>query len=221
METNLAIIVKIVAAIYIIKNVWIFFITQKGGGIWDKVFPMKKKAKPKVRVSAPTTPKKDEYSVVGKSQTVYLKKPVEEEKPAETKNQESSDFIGEEPDIDSEDVEYNVKNEEEPEDLFTPFEESGIPNEFSTGKTFDELFHAVAVIKNPDTDNDDQRAIAAKTLYEVRGTDMYDFITTQISNTAAVEKLLEECLDSDGMPLEKPRRRAMSVEEFEMSDFVD
>jgi hypothetical protein len=209
------VIVKAVAAVYILYKLWMLLIVRKANGFWSFVTP--KAVKRSVReVSVEKEATQASCSVIGKSHTVAVT------------GQAAQDFIGEEPDIDPEEVacELNPRAALEEEDLFIPAESSpGASGDFSTGVTFGELSEAAEVVRAvcPEDLPQDKRVAAAHTLYEVRQTDMYAFFATQLSNTAAVERLMKECLDGDGMPRENPRpgsRRNSFPGDFNIDSFV-
>jgi hypothetical protein len=193
-----------------------FLVVHKANGFWNLVIPKGEKHNVREK-DAGKEATEAACSVIGKSRTV----PVTE--------QSAPDFIGEEPDIDSDEVdcELNPRTELGAEDLFIPAPESSPEafDDYSTGKTFAELSEAAEVIRaaNPADVPREKRVSAARTLYEVRQTDMYAFFSTQLSNAAAIERLINECLDDDGMPLEKPRsgsRREPFPGDFDIDSFV-
>ena len=55
----------------------------------------------------------------------------------------------------------------------------------------------------------DKRSSAARTLFAIRNTSLFDLFISQVGNEEAVNKLLEENLDEDGnpRPLKKEGKR--------------
>lgn len=125
-----------------------------------------------------------------------------------------------EPDITEDDVEIVRTSPLEDEDIFIPFEDNqdGPDDDFSTGMSYDQLAGAVNVLANISTADEDQQEEAAKVLYEVKNTDMFDFIASQVSNVATIDKLFADFFDGNGLP--KPKKDKFSVEGFDISVFV-
>lgn len=130
--------------------------------------------------------------------------------PVRSEPLEKSDFIGEEEEISSDDVEAHLLPPEEraltEEECFEPLPgvDPAPDPEFSSGLTFEQMSNAVGVIT--EAVDDEQKVIeAAKTIYNIRHTDLFQFFTTEAGSAAMVEQLFAECLDSEGQPL--PYRR--------------
>jgi hypothetical protein len=211
--------IKVMATVYILYKLWMLLVVHKANGFWNFVTPKaQKRSVREVSVEKEATEVADATcSVIGKSRTL----PVTE--------QAVPDFIGEEADIDPEEVDCELSPRAglEGEDLFIPAAESSpdASGDYSTGKTFGELSEVAEVVRaaHPEDVPQEKRVAAARTLWEVRQTDMYAFFATQLSNTAAVERLMKECLDGDGMPREKPRpdsRRKPFPGDFDIDSFV-
>jgi hypothetical protein len=208
--------VKTVAAVYILYKLWMFLVVRKANGFWDLLIPQaQKRSVREVNVEKEVT--QAAFSVIGKS------------RPQPVAEKAAPDFTGEEPDIDPDEVDYELDplSGLEGEDLFIPAAESSpdASSDYSTGKTFGELSEVAEVVcaAHPEDVPQEKRVAAARTLYELRPTGMYDFFATQLSNAAVVERLMKEYLDGDGMPLEKPRhgsRRKPFPGDFDIGDFV-
>lgn len=220
----ISVIVKALAAMYIMYRLWYFLYNEKSNIIWRFFTPKKVAEKPKAELK-PLPVKKNDESVVGKTHTVYLQEPVKEKdtEPEPTISIKlETDEIAIEKDINEEDFEYNLN---EPvlreEDLSMPFEDDLEYNnsEFSTGMTFAEISKAVEAVQNIETGDDNTKSETARILYEVRNTDMFTFFTSQIANTETVENLFSQYLDGDGM-LKPQKTNSFSTEGFNMEEFV-
>ena len=217
MEKYISIIVRVLSAIYILYRTWNFLF--KNNLLWKVFTPKKDKKENKVTDSGSII--NDE--IVGKTNTVYLKE-IEIKKTLEPEPTMSIPLEAVE-DITADDMDYNLDNDFIPdEDIYTQTEDNTDLdydiNQFSTGLTFAEISQAVDVIKNLDTVNNDSKNDAAKVLFEVKNTDMFDFFTTQISNTETIERLFRECLDNNGNPLNKIKKNLNEVEKFNIDKYI-
>lgn len=225
-ETYIHFTVKLLVCGYILYRVWNIIFKGQLFGLWDKIPVRRPKAAPEPVISVVT--EKDLSDVVGKTTIVYLEDPELATKvPAHSEKLEPSDYMGEEPDISDDEVESELSapavTPEELQDEQERFEMAddlapGLDSDFSTGLTYEEMANAVGVLTDATTD--EQKIInAAKTIHNIKDTDLYEFITHQVSNQDNVDSLLRDCLDEVGNPL--PRRRSKrSVEEFDMNRFV-
>lgn len=132
--------------------------------------------------------------------------------PVRSEPLERSDFIGEEEEISSDDVEAHLLPPQEQalteEERFEslPGVDPAPDPEFSSGLTFEQMSNAVGVITA--AVDDEQKVIeAAKTIYNIRHTDLFQFFTTEAGSAAMIEQLFAECLDSEGQPLPYRRRK--------------
>ena len=75
--------------------------------------------------------------------------------------------------------------------------------------TLDELSLVGDVLMKVDgADKDEGKAsTAARTLFAIRNTDLFELFVAQVGNEEAVNGLLEKYLDGDGRPLNKERNR--------------
>jgi len=223
-ETYIHFIVKLLVCGYVLYKVWKIVFNQQLFGIWNRIPVRPPKNAPEPILTVVT--EKDLPDVVGKTTIVYLEDPELAAKvPTYTEKLEPSDYIGEESDISDDDVESgltapSVTREEAEQERFEMADDlaPGLDPDFSTGLTFEEMANAVGVLTDATTD---ERKIieAAKTIHNIKDTDLYEFITHQVSNQDNVESLLRDCLDDVGNPLPK-RRSKKSLEGFDMSRFV-
>jgi hypothetical protein len=69
--------------------------------------------------------------------------------------------------------------------------------------------------------DDAGRQAAAHILYEVEGSDLFNFLTAQAENEALVKKLIRENIDNNGVPLsESTRKQRRDRKEFDMDKYV-
>jgi hypothetical protein len=160
---------------------------------------------------------------VGKSQTVYLEKPSEEKpiEPFRSEDLPKTPAYEEEPEISSEDVENNLgESELTDEDRFTPFNVEPDSEFSSTGMTFEQIARALEVVQGKNADDKDQSAVA-RSLYEIEGSQLFDFLAMQAENEATIERLLKENLDDAGEILPKiERKKRREIAEFDMEKYV-
>ena len=171
---------------------------------------------------------KENPDVVGKTTIVYLEDPELAAKvPAHSEKLEPTDFIGEEPDISSDDVESDLSSEaKKPEEILEEKERfeimddlaPGLDPDFSTGLTYEEMANAIGVL-TVSTDNEKQIIEAAKTIHSIKDTDLFEFFTNQVSNLDNVEKLMSDCLDDNGKPL-PIRKSKLELDIFDINKFV-
>ena len=147
----------------------------------------------------------DEKEVMGKTRFVYL-----DENAGKTAApymsqplEQGTDYIGEDEEIREEDVECLLPLEEmellrkEQEELDGALPETEV------------ITQAVTLEVNGADQDADKRSSAARTLFAIRNTSLFDLFISQVGNEEAVNKLLEENLDEDGnpRPLKKEGKR--------------
>jgi hypothetical protein len=90
----------------------------------------------------------------------------------------------------------------------------------SSGMTYDEISSALDVVQGKRTD-EAAKSVAARILYEVQGSDLFNFLSAQAENEALVEKLIKENIDGAGLPPQENRRkRKPATEYFDMDRYV-
>ncbi len=221
--------VKLLVCGYVLYKVWKIVFNQQLFGIWGRIPVRLPKEIPESVITV--VKEKDLLDVVGKTTIVYLEDPELAAKvPAHTEKLEPSDYIGEEPDISADEVDSELSappvTREEIQEEQERFEMAddlapGLDPDFSTGLTYEEMANAVGVLTDATTD--EQKIInAAKTIHNIKDTDLYEFITHQVSNQDNVESLLRDCLDDVGNPL--PRRKSKNQTEnlklFDLEKYV-
>ncbi len=243
MESNIeawcAIMVKVIISVYIFRKLW-HYITNKDLIIWKLLTPKKKSDKKPQKVVATTGENiTSDSEVIGNTQKVFIERiPKTLASPAvnESQNEETEaelepeitgivplEYPTPEPEIDitEDDVEVVIvtSSSDKEEFIISEHEQATEDDDFSTGMTFDQLKGAVDVLANLETANVEEQEEAAKVLYEVKNTDMFEFIASQVSNVATIDKLFSDFFDGNGLP-KKNRSDKFSIEGFDISEFI-
>lgn len=192
--------IKICCIAYLLYRLWVVLFRYRLFGFWDTVLPQKTLPKQKEKVSSISS----DEDFIGRTTVVYLDDPdLASTVPEHSEELPPSDFIGEEKDITPEEVEDTLSTEQpyvpSEEELYDDEERQPLDTEFSRGLTFEEITNVVNVLSTT-TGNDEQMIEAARTIFDVQHTDLFQFFTTQVSNAGTVEKLLAYCFDKDGKP---------------------
>jgi|GEM_PF-6370107 len=214
-------IVKTLSAGYILYKIFRFLFGEKVKNRWRFLTP---KAQEKKEQEKPkSTPKQTTYSIVGKSHTVYLEEPPKEKplEPVFSEDLQQVSAYEEEADISSDDVENDltegILSEEE---RFTLLDIEPDSEAISTGMTYEQISQALEVIQGKNTGDSDKSAVA-RILYEVQGSELFDFLTAQAENEAIIERLLKENLDETGEILPKSRKKnGKEIEKFDLEKYV-
>jgi hypothetical protein len=226
METYLHFAVRLTVCGYVLYQVWGIVFNGRLFGLWDRI-----PVRPPQDAPEPVIPEKYLSDVVGKTTIVYLEDPeLAAKTPVRTEKLEPSDFMGEEPDIPDEEVESALSpRPETPEEIQATrerFEETddlapALDPDFSSGLTYEEMANVVGVLTVA-TDNEKQIIEAARTIHRLKDTDLFEFITREVSNLENVERLMNDCLDDDGTPLtvRKSKRKADRLSSFNLNKFI-
>ena len=226
MENYIYLFVRLVAAGYLIYKLWNLLFVENLYGIWDNI-PLRT-ARPKPKPQPVVAVQTATDGVVGKTNIVYLEDPaLATTIPTRSDKLEPGDYIGEEEDIADNEVEAELTPQEarkilSNDELYESQGANGEPDsDFSSALTFNQIGNVVNVLTQG-TDDNAKAMEAAQTIYQIRHTDMFLFLTTQISNSNMVEQLLSEWLDDSGRPLpeRKSRPKPPSVASFDMNKFV-
>lgn len=224
MENYIYLFVRLVAAGYLIYKLWNLLFVKNLYGIWDNIPLRTARPKPQPVVAVQTATD----GVLGKTHIVYLEDPeFAATVPTRSDKLEPGDYIGEEEDISDNEVEAELTPQEarkilSDDELHESQGANGGPDpDFSSALTFNQIGNVVNVLTQG-TDDDAKAMEAAQTIYQIRHTEMFLFLTSQISNTEMVDQLLSECLDGSGRPLpeRKYRPKPPSVASFDMNKFV-
>lgn len=229
MEERIYLTVKLIVSAYMIYKVWIILFRYKLFGLWKMIFFYPFKASPPIQDEPIMM---DEFpDVIGRTTSVYLEDPaLAATVPVRSEKLVPSGFIGEETDIQDEDVESSLSSEpmtiDELREELERFEVQddlapGLDPDFSSGITYEQMSNAVEVL-TVFTDNEPRIIEAAKTIHSIKDSDLFEFFTSQVSNLENVEKLLDDCLGDDGIPL--PVRRSKQNDNklngFNLADYV-
>ena len=200
--------VRLICIAYLLYKVWL----QKDRirKLCDLLYTPIKREEPEI-VSSTLT---DDTDVMGKTRFVYLDENAGKTiapymcQPLETGN----DYIGEEEEVPSEEVDCTLSMEEmvalreAQEELDESQPET---DAVSQAVTLDDLSLAGDVLMglNGADKDEGKKSSAARTLFAIRNTDLFDVFVSQVGNEAAVSKLLDEYLDEGGQPLSLKRER--------------
>ncbi|MEG1886375.1 MAG: DUF4122 family protein [Alistipes sp.] len=226
MENHIYLFVRLAAAGYLIYKLWNLLFVKNLYDAWDKIPQKVVRPKPKPQPVVAVQTATD--GVVGKTNIIYLEDPaLAVTTPTRSDKLEPSDYIGEEENIPDDEVEAELTPQQQREilsddELYELQGANGEPDpDFSSALTFNQIGNVVNVLTQG-TDDDAKAMEAAQTIYGIRHTEMFLFITNQISNTEMVEQLLSECLDDSGRPLPecKSRPKRPTVASFDMDRFV-
>jgi hypothetical protein len=225
MEHLIYLTVKGVATVYLLYKIYRFLLGEQAMKLWQSILPERKAMK--IPATPQTQPEPIAYSVVGKSQTVYLEEFSKEEakavEPAFSEDLLQVSTYEEEPDITNDDVANNLNEDRfSEEDRFLPLDADADDEDFpsSTGMTYQQISEALDMMQGKPTDKSGQQA-TARILHEIEGSDLFNFLTAQAENEAVVERLIRENIDSGNTPLSgNTKRQHRSKKEFDMDKYV-
>ena len=220
MESWIHLTVRGLVAVYLLCRSALFLLGKKRQNLWVFLTP---KTKKKTDVS-PATHETELYSIVGKSQTMYLKDIPQKKtimiEPAFSEDLQLTPAYEEEPDVMAADVEDSLNTEDLSEgDRFLPLETVDENGGVSTGMTFEQLSDTFDVVRGKQTGVAGLQA-AARILYEIRGSDLFDFLVAQAENEQVIEQMFKENLDVSGKPLPESGRKRRNMEAFDMDKYV-
>ena len=205
--------VRVGCTLYLLYRLWDALFRQRLFGIWDCLL----EAEPPATQTAEKTkdPELSDDDVLGKTHLVYLEDPEAAATiPMRSEDLPPSDFIGEEEDILTDAVEGILSDASlaappSDEELYEDAEPIPLDTEFSRGLTYDEISNAVGVLTTAAPDADKTFA-AAQTIFNLKNTDLFEFFTMQVSDTEAIDKLLEEHFDGNNHLQHKIRKTDIS-----------
>lgn len=211
--------VKAACFAYLAWCLWNALFHRQLFGIWARLFELQQRQNDRDSISSKET---SEVSVLGRTNFIYLEAPAQATVvPERSEELPRNDLTNEEPDVDANDVESSLAHDAEAmppseEELYDDEHETvPLDAEFSRGMTFNEIANAVEVLSTT-TEDRAKTLAAAQTIFNLKNTELFEFFTTQVSNTAAVDRLLAECLDNTGQPLSVLR----SVSDFQWERYV-
>lgn len=236
MEHTFYMIVRAVVAAYVLYRLYIVVYKKQLYGVWEYLpalreylLAMKKQKKSEKEKIESVDTVKPSSSVIGKTTVVYLEDPsITTVAPTLTVQLETTGYIGEEEDVSSDEVESELTPLAEKlldkDEHYERLDDNapGEDPELSTGLTYQQLSQAVDILSSPSLENKKEEEVmeVARTLYAIRGTDMFQFFASQVGNIAMVEQILEKCLDGDGQPLAKQKKRIFQNTTFDLNHFV-
>jgi hypothetical protein len=223
MENFVYLIIKGLSAAYLLHRVFRFLSGKQVREFWRFLTP----ETPVKEIASVPVPETVTYNMIGKSQTVYLEEPPKEKpkavEPAFSEDLQQAPSYEEEPDIAGNDVDDNLNKEGfTEEDRFLSLDTDADDGDFpsSTGMTYEQISQALDVMQGRQTDEAGRQA-AAHILYEVEGSDLFNFLTAQAENEALVEKLIKENIDNNNIPLtETTKKKRRDRKEFDMDKYV-
>lgn len=211
--------VKAACFAYLAWRLWNALFRRQLFGIWARLFELRKQQND---VDSVSSEEGSEATVLGRTNFVYLEAPAEEAVvPERSEELPRNDLLNEELDVNADDVESSLANDAvamppSEEELYDDEHETvPLDAEFSRGMTFNEIANAVEVLSTT-TEDRAKTLAAAQTIFNLKNTELFEFFTTQVSNTAAVDRLLAECLDNTGQPLSTLK----SVTDFQWERYI-
>ena len=222
MMNNIYMAVKIYATFHLLCELWIFLFHCKMYGVWDKLYRQARimrmcvRCWHKKRHDSRNRPKKEEMpdkisvtecDVIGRTRTVYINPPQKAgNEPMKSEPLPESDFIGEDNEISSDDVEDNLDTvsdmyDDELQELMEP-PLSEPDQDFSQSMTYEDIHNMAEVLSGRESD-ESKRVRAAETLNDIQDTDFFEFLVKEAASREKVDTLLREYFDDDGKPLKK------------------
>ena len=219
---------------YIMYKTFRFLFGTQGQILWHFLTPkVRNKKEPAVSQEKPQRKTEAEpYSIVGKSQTVYMEESPKAATPAEhvisvpvepafSEDLQQVAAYEEESDISAEEIEDNLDEERfTDEERFLSLDTPEDNGNVSTGLTYEQISRTIEVVQGKKM-NEADRLDAARTLFEVQGSDLYDLLLMQAENEAVIERLLKENLDNAGeIPAAISGKKRREIEDFDMDKYV-
>lgn len=223
MEHKFYMIVRAVVAAYVLYRLYIVVYKKQLYGVCECLPALREyllqremQKKSEKEKSESIVKAKSSPSVIGKTTVIYLDDPTTAMvAPAFTVQLETTGYIGEEEDVSPDEVESDLTPPVEKvlakDEYYERLDENepGEDAELSSGLTYQQLSQAVDVLSSPSLENKNDKEVieVTRTLYAIRGTDMFQFFASQVGNAVMIEQILEECLDGDGQPLPNGRKK--------------
>jgi hypothetical protein len=202
MEDLVYLIVKSLSVVYLLSKVYRFLSGKRIREFWHFLTP-----------ETPAKPETVSHSIVGKSQTVYL----EETQIKVPELLFSENLEKEEPQDEEDNLLEALLSEKE---CFIALDIEPDNEIVSTGMTYEQISQALDVVQGRQTDEAGRQA-AARILYEIEGSDLFNFLTAQAENEVLIEKLIKENIDNGGEAIfDNVRKKRRETEEFDMDKYV-
>lgn len=250
METKIYFTVKVLCAVFIFYQLWIFIFSRKMDGAWEKVYRMmrivriklwkyrkgyrRKKAekarkktrrKKKVPQENPETVGRlspvDDNDVIGKTKIVYLEDPEVARKTPTRSEPLVKEPIEEDEEINPDDVaQEDWGLTKEEMEALMAPADVEPDPEFSTAMTFEEMNNVAEVLAS-ETQDEQKKFRASMTIYhKLSGTEILNLLENEIGCQHKIGHLLNEYLDEAGKPLLRRRGTPKKKEVFDIGKFV-
>ena len=219
-------VVRIGCMLYVLYRLWMVLFRYGMFGIWGRLVNRADAAAWAIEPEKADGHRTED--VIGQTHVVYIEAPYSAPAAVPVRSEElpPSDFLGEEEEIPEDAVANTLSdtsstappNEEE---LYEDAAQTPLDTEFSRGLTYDEISNVVGVLKTTPADVDRTLA-AARTIFNLKNPDLFEFFTPQADNTAAVENLLNGYLDANGecRPDRMPKGRDTGTPAFQWDRYV-
>ncbi len=210
---------------YLMWRLWSVLFRRQLFGIWARLFELRQRQND---VDSVSSEEDSEATVLGRTNFVYLEDPAEAAVvPERSEELPRNDLTNKELDIDADDVESSLANDAvamppSEEELYDDEHETvPLDAEFARGITFNEIADAVEML-SATTEDRTKTLAAAQTIFNLKNTELFEFLATQVSNTAAVDRLLAECFDDnyDWQLLHSQKDKNINIVNFQWKQYV-
>ena len=250
MMNNIYLAVRIYATFHLLYGLWIYLFHRKMYGLCDKLYRQarimrvcirrrrkrqiaarierKKRHEMRKKKKKEETPNKirvTDYDVIGKTKTVYIKEPLKSRiEPMRSEPLPESDFISEDDEISSDDVEDNLDTVTDTDDdeEFQELMEAPLSKpdpDFSQSMTYEDIHNMAEVLSGRETD-EDKRIRAAEALNDIQDTDFFDFLVELAESREKVEALMREHFDEAVEPRMKTVPGTETATDFDWNLYV-
>ena len=186
---------------YLVWRLWSVLFNHHLFGTWAWLFGRRQRSKD---IDSPPSVQVSEVSVLGRTNSVYLEDPaVAVIVPERSEELPRNELTAEEPYVDADEVEHSLSDDAmavppSEEELYDDeHEPAPLDADFSQGVTYQELANVVEVLQSS-TVGREQTHEAARTIFNMKNTDLFEFFTAQIGKAETAEKLLDSYIDDSG-----------------------
>lgn len=250
MESKIYFTVKVLCAVFIFYQLWIFIFSRQMYEAWEKVYRMmriariklwkrrkeyriyraKKRRKKKVTETkvaqenpetvAQSSPA-DDNDVIGKTKIVYLEAPEVARKKTTRSEPLVKEPIEEDEEISPDDVVHEDRGLTKEEMEALMVPVDAEPDpEFNTAMTFEEMNNVVEVLTSETQDKQKDFRASMTIYHKLSGTEILNLLENEIGCQQKIESLLNEYLDETGRPLAKRKAASKKMEAFNIDKFV-
>lgn len=250
MESKIYFTVKVLCAVFIFYQLWIFIFSRQMYEAWEKVYRMmriariklwkrrkeyriyraKKRRKKKVTETkvaqenpetvAQSSPA-DDNDVIGKTKIVYLEDPEVARKKTTRSEPLVKEPIEEDEEISPDDVVHEDRGLTKEEMEALMVPVDAEPDpEFNTAMTFEEMNNVVEVLTSETQDKQKDFRASMTIYHKLSGTEILNLLENEIGCQQKIESLLNEYLDETGRPLAKRKAASKKMEAFNIDKFV-